>query len=164
MAYRVTINGETREIDAPGDMPLLWALRGELGMVGTKFGCGIGMCGACTVHIDGRAARSCSTPLEAVGDRQVTTIEHLETTPVGRALQEAWLAEDVMQCGYCQAGQLMSATALLGSNANPSDGQIAAAMQGNICRCACYNRIHKAIAAVARDGVSQGAEGESENA
>ena len=151
MAFSVTINGETREIDAPGDMPLLWALRNELGMVGTKFGCGIGMCGACTVHVDGQATRSCSLPLSAVGDRQVSTIEALGETPVGQALQQAWLDEDVMQCGYCQAGQLMNATALLNSNPNPSDDEIASAMQGNICRCACYTRIHEAIAKVARD-------------
>jgi len=151
MAYTVTINGEKREIDAPGDMPLLWALRQELGMVGTKFGCGIGMCGACTVHLDGQATRSCSLPLQAIGDRNITTIEHLGETPIGQALQQAWLDEDVMQCGYCQAGQLMSATALLNANANPSDDEINAAMQGNICRCACYTRIHKAIAQVARD-------------
>lgn len=155
MAYRVTINGETREIDAPGDMPLLWALRSELGMVGTKFGCGIGMCGACTVHVDGTATRSCSLTLEAVGDRNVSTIESLGGSPVGQALQQAWLDEDVMQCGYCQAGQLMSATALLNSNPSPSDGQIKAAMQGNICRCACYGRIHKAIAQVARNGETE---------
>ena len=152
MAFSVTINGETREIDAPGEMPLLWALRGELGMVGTKFGCGIGMCGACTVHVDGVAARACSLPLSAIGERQVTTIEHLATTPVGQALQQAWLTEDVMQCGYCQAGQLMAATALLDANPTPSDDEITSAMQGNICRCACYGRIHKAIAAVARGG------------
>ncbi len=152
MAYRVTINGETREIDAPGDMPLLWALRNELGMVGTKFGCGIGMCGACTVHLDGQATRSCSLPLSAIGEREVSTIEHLATTPVGEALQQAWLDEDVMQCGYCQAGQLMNATALLARNASPSDEEIDAAMQGNLCRCACYTRIHKAIADVARGG------------
>lgn len=151
MAYRVTINGETREIDAPGDMPLLWALRNELGMVGTKFGCGIGMCGACTVHVDGQATRSCALPLSAVGDKQVSTIEALGETPVGQALQQAWLDDDVMQCGYCQAGQLMNATALLNNNPNPSDREIDAAMQGNICRCACYKRIHAAIAKVARD-------------
>lgn len=151
MAYRVTINGETREIDAPGDMPLLWALRNELGMVGTKFGCGIGMCGACTVHVDGQAARSCSMPISAVADKDVTTIEALGQSPVGQALQEAWLEDDVMQCGYCQAGQLMNATALLNNNPSPTDGEIAAAMQGNICRCACYKRIHAAIARVARD-------------
>lgn len=150
MAFTVTINGETREIDAPGEMPLLWALRNELGMVGTKFGCGIGMCGACTVHVDGQATRSCSLPLASVGDRQVSTIEHLATTPVGAALQQAWLDEDVMQCGYCQAGQLMNATALLNANPDPSSAEIHAAMQGNICRCACYGRIEKAIAMVAR--------------
>lgn len=151
MAFSITINGETREIDAPGDMPLLWALRNELGLVGTKFGCGIGMCGACTVHVDGQATRSCSLPLSAVGDKQVSTIEALGQTPVGQALQQAWLDDDVMQCGYCQAGQLMNATALLNSNPTPSDDEINAAMQGNICRCACYTRIHEAIARVARD-------------
>ena len=149
MAFTVNINGETREIDAPGEMPLLWALRNELKMVGTKFGCGIGMCGACTVHLDGQAVRSCSLPLSAVGEKQVSTIEHLSTTPVGAALQQAWLDEDVMQCGYCQAGQLMSATALLNANSSPSTAEIHAAMQGNICRCACYGRIEKAIAQVA---------------
>jgi isoquinoline 1-oxidoreductase alpha subunit len=151
MPYSVTINGETREIDAPGDMPLLWALRNELGMVGTKFGCGIGMCGACTVHVDGQATRSCSMPLSAVADKQVSTVEALEQSPVGQALQAAWLEDDVMQCGYCQAGQLMNATALLNNNPHPSDGEIDAAMQGNICRCACYKRIHAAIAKVAAD-------------
>jgi len=151
MAYSITINGETREIDAPGDMPLLWALRNELGMVGTKFGCGIGMCGACTVHVDGQATRSCSMPLSAVADKEVSTIESLGESPVGQALQAAWLEDDVMQCGYCQAGQLMNATALLNNNPKPSDGEIEAAMQGNICRCACYKRIHSAIAKVARD-------------
>jgi len=149
MAFTVNINGETREIDAPGEMPLLWALRNELKMVGTKFGCGIGMCGACTVHLDGQAVRSCSLPLSAIGEKQVSTIEHLSTTPVGAALQQAWLDEDVMQCGYCQAGQLMSATALLNANSSPSTAEIHAAMQGNICRCACYGRIEKAIAQVA---------------
>jgi isoquinoline 1-oxidoreductase alpha subunit len=151
MAYKVTINGETREIDAPGEMPLLWALRNELGMVGTKFGCGIGMCGACTVHLDGQPARSCSLPLSAIGDREISTIEQLAESPVGQALQQAWLDTDVMQCGYCQAGQLMTATALLNNNPNPSDDEIGAAMQGNICRCACYTRIHNAIASVARN-------------
>lgn len=155
MAYTVSINGETREIDAPGDMPLLWALRNELGMVGTKFGCGIGMCGACTVHVDGQATRSCSLPLEAVAGRQVSTIEALGESPVGRALQQAWLDADVMQCGYCQAGQLMTATALLNRNPAPTDTDITNAMGGNICRCACYGRIHKAIAQVARSGESE---------
>ena len=154
MAFRVTINGETREIDAPQDMPLLWALRQELGMVGTKFGCGIGMCGACTVHVDGVATRSCALPIGSIGDRQVTTIEALEQSPVGQALQAAWLEEDVMQCGYCQAGQLMTATALLTANANPSQDEIENAMRGNICRCACYKRINQAIARVAEEGVA----------
>ena len=152
MAYRLTINGETRDVDVPADMPLLWVIRNELGMVGTKFGCGIGMCGACTVHVDGKAQRSCSLPVSAVGDSNVSTIEQLAETPVGRALQKAWLDEDVMQCGYCQAGQLMTATALLESNPEPSDEQIENGMRGNICRCACYTRIHKAIAAVAKEG------------
>lgn len=152
MTYTVTINGETREIDAPEDMPLLWVLRQELGMVGTKFGCGIGMCGACTVHVDGQATRSCALPIGSVGDRQISTIEHLGQTPVGMALQQAWLDEDVMQCGYCQAGQLMSATALLNRNPNPSETEINNAMQGNICRCACYTRISRAIAQVASEG------------
>ena len=150
MAYAVTINGNKHEIDAPGDMPLLWVLRNELQMVGTKFGCGIGMCGACTVHVNGEAARSCSTPLSAVVDAEVTTIEALEKTPVGQALQQAWLDEDVMQCGYCQAGQLMNACALLAKNPQPADEEIENAMQGNICRCACYTRIHQAIAQVSR--------------
>ena len=154
MAYQVTINGETREIDAPEDMPLLWVLRNELGMTGTKFGCGIGMCGACTVHVDGVAARSCSLPIGSIGDREVSTIEQLETTPVGRALQKAWLDEDVMQCGYCQAGQLMTATSMLANNPNPSREQIESGMQGNICRCACYKRIQNAIAMVAEEGTA----------
>jgi isoquinoline 1-oxidoreductase subunit alpha len=154
MAFRVTINGETREIDAPQDMPLLWALRQELGMVGTKFGCGIGMCGACTVHLDGVATRSCSLPVGSIGDRKVTTIEALGQSAVGQALQAAWLEEDVMQCGYCQAGQLMNASALLTSNPNPSQDEIENAMRGNICRCACYKRINQAIARVAEEGVA----------
>jgi isoquinoline 1-oxidoreductase alpha subunit len=154
MAFQVTINGETRDIDAPEDMPLLWVLRQELGMVGTKFGCGIGMCGACTVHLDGVATRSCSLPIGAVGDRQVSTVESLGDTPIGKALQQAWLDTDVMQCGYCQAGQLMTATALLNANPHPSDEDIDNAMRGNICRCACYKRIHSAIAQVAREGTA----------
>ncbi len=152
MTFSVTINGETREVDAPEDMPLLWVLRQELGMTGTKFGCGIGMCGACTVHVDGQATRSCAMPIGALAGKQVTTIEHLGQSPVGQALQQAWLDEDVMQCGYCQAGQLMTATSLLNRNPNPSEAEIASAMQGNICRCACYTRIQRAIAQVAAEG------------
>ena len=147
----VTINGETRTLDVPDDMPLLWALRHELGMVGTKFGCGIGACGACTVHVDGVATRSCATPVGSLAGKKVTTIEALEESPVGQALQQAWLDEDVMQCGYCQAGQLMSASALLAKNANPSEQDIDSAMQGNICRCACYTRIKTAIQLAARN-------------
>ena len=149
MAYKVNINGEVRELDVPEDMPLLWALRNELGMVGTKFGCGMGLCGACTVHVNGTAQRSCSLPVGTIGDKKVTTIEALEQSEVGRALQAAWLEEDVMQCGYCQAGQLMNASALLARNPKPSTQQIDAAMSGNICRCACYTRIRDAIAMVA---------------
>ena len=152
MTYKVTINGETREVDAPEDMPLLWVIRQELGMTGTKFGCGKGLCGACTVHVDGVAQRSCSLPISAVGESEITTIEALEQSPVGQALQQAWLDEDVMQCGYCQAGQLMNATALLARNPNPTERQIDAAMSGNICRCACYTRIKDAIAMVVDKG------------
>lgn len=149
MAYRVEINGEGRELDVPGEMPLLWALRNELGMVGTKFGCGVALCGACTVHVDGVATRSCSTPVSALEGKKITTIEALAESPIGRALQQAWLDEDVMQCGYCQAGQLMNASALLARNPKPSATQIDQAMAGNICRCACYTRIRDAIAMVA---------------
>lgn len=151
MALQVTINGVDHEVDVPEDMPLLWVLRNELDMVGTKFGCGIGQCGACTVHLDGVAMRSCSLPVGAVGDSKVTTIEALGESEVGAALQQVWLDEDVMQCGYCQAGQLMNASALLERNPTPSDRQIDAAMTGNICRCACYTRIRSAIAKVAAE-------------
>lgn len=154
MPTKLTINGETRELDVPDDMPLLWALRGELGMVGTKFGCGVGLCGACTVHVDGVATRSCSAPVSSLAGKQVSTIESLAESPVGRALQQAWLDADVMQCGYCQAGQLMSATALLAKNPSPAGDEITSAMAGNICRCACYKRIHATIAEVAANGVS----------
>ena len=154
MAYRVEINGEARELDVPGEMPLLWALRNELNMVGTKFGCGMALCGACTVHVDGVAARSCSTPVGSLAGKKVTTIEALAESPIGRALQQAWVEEDVMQCGYCQAGQLMNASALLARNPQPSSEQIESAMAGNICRCACYTRIHDAIARVAEKGTA----------
>jgi len=152
MAFQVTINGVRHEVDVPQDMPLLWVLRDELGMPGTKFGCGIGMCGACTVHVDGVAKRSCSLPIGSIGDAKVTTIEALGESEIGRALQAAWLTEDVMQCGYCQAGQLMNASALLAKNPKPSGEQIDAAMSGNICRCACYTKIRTAIAQVAEKG------------
>ena len=151
MAYRIKVNGKTRTIDAPGEMPLLWALRNELGMVGTKFGCGIGACGACTVHLDGNAVRSCQTPLQDVGTSAVTTIEALGESKLGARLQEAWLDIDVMQCGYCQAGQLMSASALLAQTPKPTSEDIDGAMAGNICRCACYTRIRHAIVQAAAD-------------
>ncbi|MEO6042006.1 MAG: (2Fe-2S)-binding protein [Croceibacterium sp.] len=154
MAYTVNINGADKRLDVPGEMPLLWALRDELGLVGTKFGCGAGLCGACTVHVDGAAQRSCSVPVSSLAGKKVRTIEALAQTQTGKALQAAWLEEDVMQCGYCQAGQLMNAAALLTRNPKPSAGQIDAAMSGNICRCACYNRIRDAIALVAQKGTA----------
>jgi isoquinoline 1-oxidoreductase subunit alpha len=152
MAFEVTINGTRHEVDVPADMPLLWVLRNELGMPGTKFGCGIGMCGACTVHVDGVAKRSCSTPIGSVGAAKITTIEGLGESEIGRALQAAWLEEDVMQCGYCQAGQLMNASALLAKTPNPDTKAIDSAMSGNLCRCACYTKIRNAIAQVAQKG------------
>ena len=145
MAYRVDINGEVRELDVPAEMPLLWALRNELGMVGTKFGCGMGLCGACTVHINGTATRSCVTPISAVGAAAVTTIEGISENAVGQKVQAAWLDKDVMQCGYCQAGQIMSAAALLERTPRPTDKDIDDAMSGNACRCATYVRIRAAI-------------------
>jgi isoquinoline 1-oxidoreductase alpha subunit len=151
---KLTINGESRTLDVPDDMPLLWALRNELGMVGTKFGCGIGACGACTVHVDGVATRSCSAPVGRLAGKQISTIEHLGETPLGKALQKAWLDVDVMQCGYCQAGQLMNASALLAKNPNPSQKEVDLAMQGNICRCACYGRIREAIQIAAKEGAT----------
>lgn len=158
MTYRLRINGKQRDVDVPGEMPLLWVLRNELGMVGTKFGCGVGMCGACTVHLDGEAHRACQTPVASVGKASVTTIEGLGDTPVGARLQKAWLDKDVMQCGYCQAGQLMTASALLRTTPNPTHEQIQTAMTGNICRCACYERIKVAIVeAVAEAGKKEAA-------
>jgi isoquinoline 1-oxidoreductase subunit alpha len=143
--YTLKINGKNVSVDAPGDMPLLWALRDVAGMVGTKYGCGVAQCGACTVHVDGQPARSCQLTVEAVGGAAITTIEALSANAVGRKLQEAWTTLDVAQCGYCQAGQLMAATALLTANPKPSDDDIDAAMAGNICRCATYSRIRTAI-------------------
>jgi isoquinoline 1-oxidoreductase alpha subunit len=144
------VNGIDRPVDVDGDTPVLWVLRDVLGMTGTKFGCGLGMCGACTVHIDGAPTRSCITPIESVGAANVSTIESLAGTPVGRALQKAWLDLEVVQCGYCQSGQLMSATALLSKNKAPSDADIDAAMSGNICRCGTYLRIRAGIKDAAR--------------
>jgi len=139
------INGRSVRIDGPDDMPLLWALRDVLGMTGTKFGCGIGLCGACTVHVDGAATRSCITPIGSVAGKAITTIEGVGKTPAGAAVQRAWLAGQVPQCGYCQSGQIMSASALLAKNPHPSDADIEAGMSGNICRCGTYIRIREAI-------------------
>jgi len=143
--FVLKVNGVARSVDVPGDMPLLWVLRDVVGLTGTKFGCGIAQCGACTVHLDGQAARSCVLPVRAIGDKAITTIEAVGQTPSGRKIQQAWLDVDVVQCGYCQSGQIMSAAALLARNANPTDADIDAAMSGNICRCATYVRIRAAI-------------------
>jgi isoquinoline 1-oxidoreductase alpha subunit len=141
----VIINGRSTNLDVPDDMPLLWALRDVVGLTGTKFGCGISMCGACTVHVDGKAVRSCVTPISAVAGKQVATIESMAQDPVGKRVQAAWRQIDVVQCGYCQSGQVMSATALLKSTPKPSDADIDSAMAGNICRCGTYPRIRAAI-------------------
>jgi isoquinoline 1-oxidoreductase alpha subunit len=142
---RFTVNGKPVNVDADPDMPLLWALREDLQLTGTKFGCGMALCGACTVHVDGQPMRSCSTPLAAVEGRQVTTIEAVGATRAGQAVQQAWMAHDVPQCGYCQSGQIMSACALLADKRQPSDADIDAAMSGNLCRCGTYNQIRVAI-------------------
>ena len=141
----LTINGNAKTVTVDGATPLLWVLRDVLGMTGTKFGCGIAQCGACTVHLDGRAIRSCQLPVSAVGGRAVTTIEGVGQTPAGARIQKAWLDEEVVQCGYCQSGQIMSATALLASTPRPDDADINAAMAGNICRCGTYVRVRAAI-------------------
>jgi len=141
----LTINGKTRQVDVDGDTPLLWVLRDVLGMTGTKFRCGMALCGACTVHIDGVARRSCITTINSIGTARITTIEAIGATPVGAKIQKAWLDDEVVQCGYCQSGQIMSASALLASNPHPTDSDIDAAMSGNICRCGTYLRIREAI-------------------
>ncbi len=145
MATMLTINGEQKSFDAPGDMPLLWVLRDVLGMTGTKYGCGIAQCGACTVHVDGRPVRSCVLPVGALNGRSITTIEGVAASPAGAKVQKAWLDLEVIQCGYCQSGQIMSAAALLASTPSPDDSDINAAMSGNICRCGTYVRIREAI-------------------
>ena len=143
---KISVNGKAASLDAADpEMPLLWALREQLQLTGTKFGCGMALCGACTVHLDGQAVRSCSTPVSSVGARKVITIEAIGATRIGKVLQAAWIAHDVPQCGYCQSGQLMSASALLAANKSPSDADIEAAMSGNICRCGTYNQIRAAI-------------------
>jgi isoquinoline 1-oxidoreductase alpha subunit len=141
----LTINGKTREVNADPSTPLLWVIRDSLGMTGTKFGCGAQLCGACTVHLDGKPVRSCGTPLSAAAGKKITTIEAIGATPTGKKVQQAWAALDVPQCGYCQSGQIMSATALLEAKPNPSDADIDAAMAGNICRCGTYTRVRAAI-------------------
>jgi isoquinoline 1-oxidoreductase alpha subunit len=145
MKFALNVNGESRTVDVDPRTPLLWVLRDELDLKGTKFGCGMSLCGACTVHVDGAPIRACVTPVSTVGASAITTIEGIGATPVGAKVQEAWLDVDVVQCGYCQAGQIMAATALLERNAAPSDADIDAAMAGNICRCATYTRIRAAI-------------------
>jgi isoquinoline 1-oxidoreductase alpha subunit len=145
MAFTVRVNGSAHNVEVDGDTPLLWVLRDVLGMTGTKFGCGVALCGACTVIIDGTPRRSCVTPISSVGNGAVTTIEGISTTPQGGALQRAWLDLEVVQCGYCQSGQVMSAAALLMATPKPTDSDIDAAMSGNICRCGTYQRIRAAI-------------------
>ncbi|HEY0651240.1 (2Fe-2S)-binding protein [Phenylobacterium sp.] len=145
MAYTLNVNGKAVSADVDGDTPLLWVLRDTLGMVGTKYGCGVAACGACTVHVDGQAMRSCQIPVESVGKAKISTIEGMAKNAVGKKVQAAWMELDVAQCGYCQAGQIMSATALLTKTPKPTDAQIDEAMNGNICRCATYVRIRSAI-------------------
>ena len=143
--YDLKINGTMHRVDVDGDTPVLWVLRDVLGITGTKFGCGVALCGACTVHVDGTPVRSCVTPINSIGAKAVTTIEAVGKTPEGKALQQAWLDLDVVQCGYCQSGQIMSAAALLAKTPMPNDSDIDAAMSGNVCRCGTYQRIRAAI-------------------
>jgi isoquinoline 1-oxidoreductase alpha subunit len=145
MAFNIKVNGKTHSVDVDGDTPLLWVLRDVLGMTGTKFGCGMALCGACTVHVDGVATRSCITPVDSIGASAITTIEAIGATSVGAKIQKAWLDREVPQCGYCQSGQIMSAAALLANNPRPNDSAIDDAMSGNICRCGTYLRIREAI-------------------
>ncbi|WP_141056515.1 (2Fe-2S)-binding protein [Tepidiphilus succinatimandens] len=148
-----TLNGRPTTVEADPGTPLLWVLRDQLQLTGTKYGCGIAQCGACTVHLDGRAVRSCVTPVSMVSDKRVTTIEGIGETPVGRAIQRAWQEVDVPQCGYCQSGQIMAAAALLAEHPHPSEAQIVAAMDGILCRCGTYNRIRTAILEAVKGGV-----------
>jgi isoquinoline 1-oxidoreductase alpha subunit len=145
MSFSISINGISHNVDVDADTPLLWLLRDVLGMTGTKFGCGMALCGACTVHMDGSAIRSCITTIDSIGDAKITTIEAIGKTGAGASVQKAWLEHEVAQCGYCQSGQIMSASALLAANPHPSDADIDDAMSGNICRCGTYTRIREAI-------------------
>jgi len=145
VSYIISVNGMKHSVDVDGDTPLLWVLRDVLGMTGTKFGCGLGLCGACTVHLNGAPMRSCLTRVDSIGDGEVTTIEAIGATAAGRKIQKAWIDAEVVQCGYCQSGQIMSAAALLASNPEPNDSAIDNAMWGNICRCGTYVRIREAI-------------------
>jgi isoquinoline 1-oxidoreductase alpha subunit len=147
----LNVNGKPMPVDADPDTPLLWVLRDHLGMTGTKYGCGMALCGACTVHVNGQPARSCSTPVSAAASKKITTIEGIGQTKEGRVLQEAWIANDVPQCGYCQSGQIMSAAALLAKVKRPTDAEIESAMGGNVCRCGTYNRISLAVRQASRN-------------
>ena len=158
MKFTLNVNGASRSVDVDPRMPLVWVLRDELELKGTKFGCGMSLCGACTVHVDGAPIRACVTHVSAVAEAKITTIEGIGDTPVGSRVQAAWLDVDVVQCGYCQAGQIMSATALLSRNAAPSDAEIDAAMGGNLCRCATYTRIRAAIKKAAGLSVTETSE------
>jgi len=152
MAISLNVNGTSKQVDVPGDTPLLWVLRDVVGLTGTKFGCGMALCGACTVHIDGQAVRSCMMPVSAVATKKITTIEGIGAEPAGKALQSAWIEVGVPQCGYCQAGQIMSAAALLKNKPKPTDAEIDQVMTGNICRCGTYTRIRAAIRQAAAQG------------
>ena len=151
MAFSIKVNGTAHSVDVDGDTPLLWVLRDVLGMTGTKFGCGMALCGACTVHIDGIATRSCITPIDSVGASAITTIEAIGATPAGAKIQKAWLDREVPQCGYCQSGQSMQAASLLAKNTDPSKEEVIAHMDGNLCRCMTYARIQRAILRAAAD-------------
>ena len=152
MGFTIKVNGIARRVDVDGDTPVLWVLRDVLGMTGTKFGCGMALCGACTVHVDGAPTRSCITSIDSIGTSEIATIEAIGATTAGAKIQKAWLDREVPQCGYCQSGQIMSATALLASNPHPSDADIDDAMSGNICRCGTYVRIRQAIKLAAQSG------------
>src|ERR1700686_3842077 len=145
MAFTITVNGKTHSVDVDDDTPMLWVVRDVLGMTGTKFGCGLGLCGACTIHLDGKPVRSCITPVSPVAGKRIATIEAIGATAAGKRIQQAWIELEVPQCGYCQSGQIMSATALLAAKPNPTDSDIDGAMAGNICRCGTYARIREGI-------------------